>query len=398
MDWWYQPQELEHLCAYKFYSQLESVNRNGNDKEFFEFQPGHPLRSVKVLVYRELPCVPVFSWNWLGSTHEFSQSLQDLADSDNVDYPSKEQHAKRFMILFLAFQRTESLVVDGSYQKKLQLALRENRVDDEMLQIAENLQSIHNSLASSMPENMLTTETDEYLEADDMEEMEEEDVCSESLEAMLLNIGSTLASSSPGQSLREECKDFSPTFSDTSLGQNDPIPWVSNNVIDTGQWDSIPENKSRTKDSSTRFRAPMSKLNSLVMQTCITKVEPSPQSGTESNGDAQSPSDAPRPECKVHANGTWQSIIAWGHLAKLDTEQQTAHEIMTATCVLTFVNEANPNVANSAEVEEQRRCLRKLARQENNTSKPLRLFVTGPAGAGKCECLLHVILHPFPLF
>jgi hypothetical protein len=42
----------------------------------------------------------------------------------------------------------------------------------------------------------------------------------------------------------------------------------------------------------------------------------------------------------VNANGTWQSILKWGKNEGLDDDQQKAFEILAATYVLTFSDEA----------------------------------------------------------
>ena len=93
----------------------------------------------------------------------------------------------------------------------------------------------------------------------------------------------------------------------------------------------------------------------------------------------------------VNVTGTWESIVAWGENAKLDTEQQTAFEILASTYVLTFYEEATNDVGeNNEEFSERIKCLKQLARRSLNPTKPLRLFVTGPAGAGKCKFLLNL--------
>ena len=131
------------------------------------------------------------------------------------------------------------------------------------------------------------------------------------------------------------------------------------------------------------------------MQTCITQVQSSSAAESihpASSGTGESATNALPSEHKVKANGTWQSVIAWSRKANLDTEQQTAFEIMASTYVLTFINEAEPDTEDATEVEEQRKCLQKLARHEDDASKPLCLFVTGPAGAGKCESPANVFV------
>ena len=87
---------------------------------------------------------------------------------------------------------------------------------------------------------------------------------------------------------------------------------------------------------------------------------------------------------------SWKSILAWGRKANLDPEQQTAFEILAATYVLTFFEEGdidcgNPSQASIMEhFETEKEKLRQLARRKPDQERPLQLFVTGPAGAGKC--------------
>ena len=45
--------------------------------------------------------------------------------------------------------------MDGCYQKGFQKAHREGQITNEMIWIAENIQTIHNSLASGIPKNTL---------------------------------------------------------------------------------------------------------------------------------------------------------------------------------------------------------------------------------------------------
>ena len=94
----------------------------------------------------------------------------------------------------------------------------------------------------------------------------------------------------------------------------------------------------------------------------------------------------------VDANGSWQSIRIWGQMEKLDPEQQVAFEILAATYVLTFYNDSSQDLPETAfrPFEEQKVQLKRFARQTENSRTPLRLFVTGPAGAGKCKGWLPV--------
>jgi len=81
----------------------------------------------------------------------------------------------------------------------------------------------------------------------------------------------------------------------------------------------------------------------------------------------------------IKATGSAPSIILWGKKANLDAEQQMAYEIITATFVLDYVEEAN--IRNSEVIDK----LKQLARRNKNPDRPMVLFITGPAGAGKCK-------------
>jgi hypothetical protein len=87
------------------------------------------------------------------------------------------------------------------------------------------------------------------------------------------------------------------------------------------------------------------------------------------------------------ACGSWQSIVKWGQIKQMDAEQQVAFEILVATYVLTFYDEAHDTLAAGTEDDtiKNRKRLLELARKDPESRKPLRMFVTGPAGAGKCK-------------
>ena len=102
----------------------------------------------------------------------------------------------------------------------------------------------------------------------------------------------------------------------------------------------------------------------------------------------------------VEAIGTAESIMAFGYNRHLDLDQQVAFEILASTVVLTFVEEAIARAeadGNTDEIEElhtTRNKLRELAQIEQREGKPLRMFLTGPAGAGKCKyCELHRMMY-----
>ena len=80
---------------------------------------------------------------------------------------------------------------------------------------------------------------------------------------------------------------------------------------------------------------------------------------------------------------------------KDSTKQQTAFEILAAKYILTFYEEAvvDAAVVDATVLEtesyvkfiKKKANLYKLAQQKINDDKPLCMFITGPAGAGKCK-------------
>ena len=146
-------------------------------------------------------------------------------------------------------------------------------------------------------------------------------------------------------------------------------------MIDRGEGDNgdISTEDSQINLSLERFRTGTSQLNSLLQRRVglVREVQ-------ETGAVVVPTSDA----C-----GSWESIVNWGRLAGLDAEQQVAFEILEATYVLTFYEEANNNFVDGSQagLKENERRLKQLARRRPETEVPLRMFVTGPAGAGKCK-------------
>jgi hypothetical protein len=87
----------------------------------------------------------------------------------------------------------------------------------------------------------------------------------------------------------------------------------------------------------------------------------------------------------VNANGTCESIVLWGRKAGLDPEQQCAFEILAATYVLTFYEDATFDIGEDKSDFTQRKEKLQLYARRKPDSAPLIMFITGPAGAGKCK-------------
>ena len=388
MNYYYRPKEMGDFCYYQFTSDLQVIPRREatiSQQESFELLDEHPLQSVKVVVYRRNPCIPVFSWRWLGSTKKFDKPLTEVAVKTDRDYIVKEEYAYKFMILFLPLREHSDLIIDGSYQKGWLHAFHMKRFSKDMIEIAENIQTIHNSLESSIPTNTLTSETtlvedDEY--AKDYHSDSDDD------NELLSNIGELFASTSGETRMTEDSNSISPIFRSKHTGKlfpsveidsedNGITEIVLDSVIQYHKPEIINPMKQGRIYHTERFRTTITELNTLFNQCVITRYDETMDEGEPSGKKI------------VNANGSCESIQVWGENEKLDLEQQTAFEIVTASYILTFYNEANCNggiTHDDVDYIKRIKDLHTLARR-SDPRKKLRMFVTGPAGAGKCKNL-----------
>ena len=103
MHYFYRPEALENMCCYDFFSEINFVTKSAAKKsgiEFFEFINGHPLKDVMVVIFREKSCVPIFPWNWLGSTRSFTTSMLHTLENTDAELREKEEYAYKFNATF----------------------------------------------------------------------------------------------------------------------------------------------------------------------------------------------------------------------------------------------------------------------------------------------------------
>ncbi len=321
--------------------------------------------------------VPTFPWTWLGSTKSFLTSILHPANKDATDHQKKEEYAFRFMLLFVPFRSREDLQPDGGfYQNALQKAHEDGRITNDMIEIAENIQTIHNSLASRMPENSLSaetklTETGAFENANGDEDDDDDDY-----EDLLATIGDLFLTLKNGDGLNADSECLDIQFGNKQMEATSLSTTELENAIEFIHLDEDNQGDSQQKPYSTeRFCSTTNNLNTLALRTRITRTQ------------ANEAIHATEREI-ISANGTWQSISRWGENEGLDGDQQTAFEILAATYVLSFYDEAIVEATNSVTYEEfveRKNGLCQLARRDTNNEKPLCMFITGPAGAGKCK-------------
>jgi hypothetical protein len=277
------------------------------------------------VIYRKSNAVPTFPWAWLGSTKSFMTSMLHPTDVDASDHNKKQEYALRFMLLFVPYRSKEDLQTDGCYQNKFQRLYKDEEITNEMIEIAENIQTIHNSLASGMVENTLSAET-ALVEAGNLENTNEDDN-EENYDALLASVGELFASLINGNGLQEESKTIDIQFGDMEIDETALPDWEMETIIEYSDHDETDGDRQQNQYPHKRFGTTSQSLNTLALQTTITRAQANKNSNeTETE--------------IINANRTWQSIAKWGKNDGLDKEQQTAIEILAAMYVLSFDDEA----------------------------------------------------------
>ena len=99
---------------------------------------------------------------------------------------------------------------------------------------------------------------------------------------------------------------------------------------------------------------------------------------------------------EIICTGSAESIIRYGVKNKLDLGQQHAFEVLCATVVSSFLDDCIAQEESEhvrQDLVASRKLLADLAHEDSRGDKPLRLFLTGPAGAGKSTILTALISY-----
>ena len=372
-DYLYRPPEMNYMHCYKYYSETEYMNMKEAEKldiMYFLYTEKHIWRDTEVVIKRKTDAVPSFPWNWLCSTKSFLTTLLQPINKNSFDHRKKQEYCCRFMILFIPFRNKKDLQVDGCYQKGFQKAHEDGKITDEIIEIAENIQTVHNSLASGIPENTLSAETC-LIEEGDFERNNDDDD-TDNYDELMATMGELFGSLANGDGLKEDSKTLDIQYGNKQMeGTTVPVTALED-AIEISQH---PENHGisyETEYGAQRYEATKTQLNSLAMETTISR--------SEINDNTE--------RTIVNANGTWQSISKWGESDGLDGDQQTAFEILAARYVLSFYEDAISETANSeiyTAFVDNKQNLYQLTRRNSDNKEPLIMFLTGPAGAGKCK-------------
>lgn len=372
----YRNAKFENLCFYEFLETAEVIRKSEAEKqvqETFDFSEDHPLSHSYTTILRTKTVLPCFPWGWLPTTKSFSSSILQHAEKQNADYFEKENYARRFLILFYRFREHKDLQLNNSYAERLRNAIEFQLIPGRILDIANNIQNIRNSLDSTLMDNHFPEDThveDEH--NDDMEDDDEEEEFFK-LQDILQQTGEFVVPPHYRDLCEEQCSSsFSPICEDEEYETDTKFEELNDCFQSFDE--AIPKRRKTTDEEwPERFTTSHHTFNALILENFLESQESIRTSESQ----------------QINATGSWQSIIAWGKNSKLDPEQQTAFEVLASTFVLGFLDEAYDITSQSTTSKENYKALEKLARRKDrHSSEPLIMFITGPAGAGKCKSLL----------
>lgn len=380
MDYVHRPERLEDISFlnfYKLYKFMSIREARSICIEHFEYSSGHSLKQSHCIVKRERLCVATFPWNWLCSTSNFEKPLMEEVPTHHKDYISREEYCLRFLILFKPFRNLSCLLSShSSFQSSFVSFVKSGQMSKSDEDVANNIQDIHNSIRVEMPQNLMNKTT--FSEGEESEQIDEYDC---EFEDLHFGINQThILTGNFEQELpvdEAECEiycrylnetDNIPTtlFSGDQFAQN-----CVRNVVASVD-DNQDFSRKRTTTPENRFQTTWFALHSLFSRSQEILQQNINENTTQT------------------AVGTAASIIQWGRIDVLDKNQQIAFEILAATYVLTFCEDAS-EIPNIVCVDEEKQ-LKQLTRCKTGNLDKLRMFLTGPAGAGKCKlnCTKHV--------
>jgi hypothetical protein len=371
MDYVLRPKEFNDFSLLQFFQEVKTIRTAEAEKtnmEFFAFAEGHAFQHSHCIVYREKTCIASFPWNWLGSTAEFETSLMENVPATHKDYAGREEYCRRFSMLFTPFRALKDLMKDDiSYQNAFFALILSNCLSQDTVTFANNIQDIHNSLRVDMPTNMLSDRTE--LDEEEDGNNNPTNSTAEDEARLLATIAETMAATANVPiPLPSAATDVTPIFLESTAN----VPTIDMEragdaiqpfavVFETSAAPSAKKNHTEVYLPN-RFVTSVTELNTLVYRTL--------QVGANAN----------KNNLTKNATGSRESIVEWGKKDGLDTNQQIAFEILAATYVLTFHEDAT-----GADTLQEREALKCLARHRPNKNEKLRMFITGPAGAGKCK-------------
>jgi len=380
------PEDLSDMPPYEFVAQMEIIplrDAKASGRPFYRFQKAHPKERTMAVVRREQRAIPIVDWTFFGDAKTVSGSITKPPPRNHWYSVSadEENHCRKILLCFAPYRCEEDIRINGSYKRKF-LQLHQSGELDPFICIIQNIQNIRNSLdAGRISNNAPTIATDPA----DPHQLEDESNFSESLQNQIAQYFQD--SSEPmWQDEGAEAHELNKAGSFRLTRQKNPSQDQEYGPINRVFRPFDKNNKTTSQNNPSehhhRYVASGRTINELILSQFFMRghVEP----------------DFP-----IKPTGTAESIIAYGIRRDLDAEQQIAFEILTGTVVLSFLRdtldrteedlrEATTREQPTEDLKESIANIKGTVKEleqlvHEATDRPLRMFITGPAGAGKCK-------------
>ena len=374
MNYVYRPIEFEKKCAYWFWSWLEVMTiteanrRKVPKKEQYAFIGDHPQKTKKVAVKRTKRFIPKIDWNFFGDAKKLSEPMTKPPRHNRYSTVPEydEEHCRKFMVAFMPFRKESDIKTMDSY-KRMFIREHSKGTFSEFIHVSQNIQNIRNSFdAKTMNNDLPAEEVDpETASFEDTNKSEE----------FWNRIAGVFGDDLLGTQMTDEPNVFD--FSQPKISKH----MMVDSGVETIKEDVFVKNGAQKKKK---------KRYEIHKKRYISNVSgPSGLNTIVKNAINISTTDGE--EEIVETTGTVESIMAFGYNRNLDLDQQIAFEILTSTVVLSFVEDAirrSEEDSSTEDVTALEKCateLRDMSQAKIRENEPLRMFLTGPAGAGKCK-------------
>jgi hypothetical protein len=403
-----QPEALEHLSAFEFYSEYEVVRMTSkNSHEMMKFSHSdsfkHPSYNDRKGTFlqgvrkREKPClIKVFHYEF-PDTAEFGGSL---LDDNTYTNDAMERYSKLVLMLFYPYRDLYDLVETETYTELLQAALANDIIGESAITFLRNMQDTRsNSFRITGVEDDLQRNTQLMRNNDsNYHDRMHEDTEGEEQHNDLDQLLDLIDAEADNYDASDDCGDGSQSIPKSlslksirnkgteRCGYNCLAGMNLSSVDCDGLFLEVEEQQNQLmepqqSDDTDEYMHDESKPSQHdIVQVLLTKRR-------RRNRTFEEITNSNEVVNVLEANGSVKSIIDWAKKAQLDRKQRRAFEIIVSTFILTFYKDSGSNdelVRHDRHTfVSAKRQLQTLAEVSKRGSEQLILLLHGPGGSGK---------------
>ena len=412
------PTELEDLSPETFYTQYEVVKRSQrNNNSLLQLSNVafvHPSYEASSGVFRqgvrerEKKLLSKILQYDFPDTAQFGGSLLDPA---SLITTPMEIYSELVLLLLTPYRSLDDILdASGSHTKKLREVYSAGGISPKSIQFLQNIQDAKaNCFRAGHPDDLLKRTTEPFMPADtafDQQQSEENDDDEEGpglegaeLDALLESIG---------EGLNEEEEDDVEGKGCVLPESLNLAPMRQKGRQEAG-YRHLADMQTTNPEGTTAFQATAdtfmeaeetdSGQNADVNQTPPKRKDLvsilASKNSRRTHNFADIIKDS-KPVKLLEANGSVRSIIDWARKARLDREQRRAFEILAATFVLSFYNDAEDELGErgqNARFKHEQRQLKKIVEVRKRQSEQLVCLLHGPGGCGKTAVIDLVVAY-----